>query len=510
MTHWVTTGTGQAWAAAVAVAVAVGACTAEPAPPSPAAPPTLSGLQPAANLSKLPGVFELVLKAKPYDVHYLPQIHTPAWTYNEQVPGPLIVASVGDKLVAHFHNLLPQSTTVHWHGIRLPNAMDGALAVQNPVLPGGTFEYAFALQDPGLYWFHPHHRTDEQIAKGLYGVIVVRGPHEPPVDRELVLVLDDAELDAKGRLPGHLDDYHQMTETQKYHGRSGSSIVVNGKVGEVLRLQAGALTQLRLLNTANLRHFNLRMPGHQLRVIGSDGGLFAQPYDVDTLVVGPAERYDVLVVPQGKVGAHLTLVSDVFPRAEDDPQPAFDIADIELTGPALEGRKLLTNWGQATPPRIAVPPGEPLQFELDFGRTGGLNSGKLPPSPHDPIPQFDGDPIFYINGKAGSDIAPIKVQLGQTLKMRFKNVSHQIHSLHLHGFFFQIVDTEDEYDAKTNPFGLRPQFMAQAHKDTIVLREGYATTLVATFDAPGRWMYHCHIPEHAERGMMAEIHVGLP
>lgn len=166
---------------------------------------------------------------------------TPVWAYNGTVPGPLVDLAQGDTLTVHFHNNLPQNTTIHWHGIRLPNAMDGSLAVQNPVPPGGGFEYSFTVQDPGLYWFHPHHRSDEQTAKGMYGVIRVRGPNEPQADFEHILVLDDATLDALGKLPENLSDYHKMDEHQMFHGRSGPDILVNGQLARQIDLQIGAI-----------------------------------------------------------------------------------------------------------------------------------------------------------------------------------------------------------------------------------------------------------------------------
>jgi FtsP/CotA-like multicopper oxidase with cupredoxin domain len=121
-----------------------------------------------------------------------------------------------------------------------------------------------------------------------------------------------------------------------------------------------------------------------------------------------------------------------------------------------------------------------------------------------------GDPIFVINKKAGSDIPAIGVGLGDVRSFHIHNVSHQIHIFHLHGFFFQIVDTDDQYDPKINPLGLHPEIYAQAEKDTITVRSGYSVTIVGKFDNPGKWMFHCHIPEHSERGMMAEVHVGVP
>jgi len=482
-----------------------------PAPPAPIDPLADSpGLTLAIDRNPDPNVFEMDLVAKPATVEYTPGIKTQAWTYNGTVPGPLVDVKVGDTFIAHFKNELPESTTIHWHGIRLPNAMDGSTAVQSPVKPGGTFEYKFTFKDPGLYWFHPHHRSDEQTERGLYGVIRVRRANEPTSDREHVLVLDDARVGKDGSLPDDLADYEKLPMTMKLHGRTGDTILVNGIANRTLELQAGAIHRFRLLNTANLRFFNLRVPGFSWRVIGTDGGLFEKPYDTTNLLIGPAERYDALLIPAGAVGTELVVKSDAYARAEDDPQDAFDVMRFRISNEqALVGKKLPDALPGVAPAKIEVPPGEPMPIVFDFGTQGGSEGYTLPLMSMDDPPMTiqPGDPIFVINKKAGSDIPPIDMKLGETRVFKVSNLSHQIHLFHLHGAFFQVVDTDDRFDAKINPAGYKPEFLSQVLKDTIVVRSGYSVTVVARFDEPGKWMYHCHIPEHSERGMMAEMHI---
>jgi len=464
----------------------------------------------ARSKSTDPTLFEFDLEAREATTEYLPGVRTKVWTYNGTVPGPLIDVNVGTKLVVHFKNSLPQATTIHWHGIRLPNAMDGATAVQDPVQPGSSFDYAFTFKDPGLYWFHPHHRSDEQTAKGMYGIIRVRGPSEPVVDYEHVIALDDVRLQADGSLPPDYSDYHKLTETMKLHGRSGPVIVVNGAANRPIDVVAGAIHRFRFLNSANLRFFNLTIPGQTWRIIGTDGSLFEKPYDSPNLVIGPAERWDALLIPNGAPGSELALQSDAFPRSEDDPQEAFAVTKLRLVGPVVGGRVLPETLRGVAAPRLVLPPEDALPIEFDFGIIGGAGDYRLPTDSHahgDFVPALPGDPVFVINKKAGSDIPSLNLKVGDVRVFKISNVSHQMHLFHLHGFFFQIVSTDDQYDAKRNPFGLRPELMSQANRDTVVVREGYSVTVVARFDEPGTWMYHCHIPEHSERGMMAEIHV---
>jgi FtsP/CotA-like multicopper oxidase with cupredoxin domain len=498
------------WSSAAIFALALNAChhgapavSTTPAVDSP-------GIALAVDENPDPHIFEFHLEARVSTTQLVAGTTTTVWSYNGTVPGPLIDATVGDTLVVHFKNSLPESTTIHWHGIRLPNEMDGTLAVQRPVKPGGTFEYRFTLKDAGLYWFHPHQRSDAQTARGLYGVIRVRGPHEPVVDAEHVVVLDDARLESDGSLPADLTDYALLPFPMKVHGRCGPNVLVNGQTKRTLTLRPGAIHRFRFLNTANLRYFNLAVAGHRWRVIGTDGSLLPKPYDVDHLVIGPAERYDALLIPSGAPGADLTLVSDAFARAEDDPQPATSVATFHLEGDPIVGRVLPSELPNVAVPRIVVPTGEPTLIEFDSDTVGGSSGYTLPPMDMagEPVVSAHGDPIFVINKKAGTDVPPLAIPLGTTRAFRVHNVSHQIHIFHLHGFFFQIVDTDDVYDAVNNPGGLHPEMTSQAVKDTITVRSGYSVTIVGTFDAPGKWMFHCHIPEHSERGMMGEIDVG--
>lgn len=124
----------------------------------------------------------------------------PGYGFNAQVPGPTIEASVGDTVVVRLKNSLPEPTTIHWHGLRVPAAMDGTEIVQHPVQPGETFEYRFVVPDAATFWYHPHTNETVQLEKGLYGAFVVRDPGDPAVDGERVLVLDDLKLDRAGRL----------------------------------------------------------------------------------------------------------------------------------------------------------------------------------------------------------------------------------------------------------------------------------------------------------------------
>ncbi len=423
----------------------------------------------AVDENEDPGVFELTLTASETTKAFAMSPATPVWAYNGSVPGPLVEANVGDRLVVHFRNDLPEETTIHWHGVRLPATMDGSLAMQSPVPPGGTFEYEFVLKDAGLFWFHPHVRSDIQVQKGLYGAILVRG-EEPAFDRELVAVLDDIRLKKDGTIEEYLDDEAAAL------GREGDTLLVNGAVGPVVRAHPGETLRLRLVNVANGRFFNVTLGGRTMRVIGTDGGLVARPFDVTSIVMSPGERLDLLVRLDGDEGTELQLTSEPYDRGHDSGTwPAVDLATIRLEGDAVEGAALPT----AGPALELIPEGgEEVSLLLDE--------------------EFrDGELTFTINGAAFPDVPRVDVPVGELRTLVIRNDAEMDHPFHLHGFFFQEV----ERDGVVVP----PE--ARVQKDTIIVPKESTMSLVARFDEPGMWMYHCHILEHQELGMMGEIHV---
>jgi FtsP/CotA-like multicopper oxidase with cupredoxin domain len=422
-----------------------------------------------------PQIVEVSLEARAGLQEYTGASATPVWTYNGTVPGPLIEASAGDELVVHFQNSLPEDTTIHWHGMRVPAAMDGTLAVQAPIIPGSTFEYRFRLKDPGLFWFHPHIRSDVQVEKGLHGVIRVRGDEAPALgaglDQDRVIVLDDVRVLPDGTLPTYLDDESKML------GRQGNVILLNGRSLPTFRWQAGALERLRFVNVANGRFFNLALPGYHWRVIGTDGGLVPRPYDTDHLLISPGERYDVMVIVNGGPGTEVTLMNDPYERGhetgKDLPLP---VAKFLVTDAApLAGRVLPTRFADLE----ALPAGS-VDSEIELDET--IRDGEL---------------VFTMNGATYPDVPRLPMPLGAVRRFSVRNTSEMDHPFHIHGTFFQVVTLD----------GVSTAPEALANKDTVIIPQRTTLELVARFDEPGCWMYHCHIFEHAEGGMMGEIDV---
>lgn len=461
----------------VGVTALLGSCAASEAPKH----RPLPELARLADENADPRVLEVSLEARLGEVEYLPGKPTVVWTYGGTVPGPLLEARVGDELVVHFRNSLPEATTLHWHGLRLPAEMDGTQAMQAPVPPGGTFLYRFRLLDAGLFWFHPHVRADVQVEKGLYGVVLVRAEDEPSLGRERVLVLDDVLLNANGSLVPH----EQLDASMLMTGLQGNVWLANGVPAAELQVAPGERLRLRVLNAANARYFRLALPGRRMLLVGVDGGLLEAPRELEEVLLAPGERVDLVLQVDGAAGETWELLNLPYERGHmtggDSPAP---VLRLRLVGPRL---------GELAPLPAALreiaPLPEPIrarrlvlteEMEGASGGHGGHGSGS--------------GPRFFINGEAHPHITPLEARLGEVESWEVVNETEMDHPFHLHGFFFQVVERAGL------PEGTR------AWKDTVnVPAESSLKFRVRFDDFPGRWMYHCHILEHGERGMMGEL-----
>ena len=218
--------------------------------------------------------------------------------FNGQYPGPLIHVDQDSTIFVNFENHTSWPTAIHWHGLRLDNAFDGVPHLtQDPVPPGGRFEYRLFFPDAGLYWYHPHHREEVQQDLGLYGNMLVEAPPDTwyaPVHREEILMLDDLLIaDDGGLFP-----FGTERATHSLMGRFGNLMLVNGEPEYALELDRGEVVRFFLTNVSNTRTFNLSFgePGtHRIKVVGSDLSKFERETWVDSVALAPAERYIVEV-----------------------------------------------------------------------------------------------------------------------------------------------------------------------------------------------------------------------
>lgn len=424
-------------------------------------------------------VVEIHLEAKPADVTIAPGHTVSMWTYNGQLPGPRIEANVGDTIRVHVTNSLPEATTIHWHGLRLPAAMDGVAATQPPIAPGGSFVYEFKALDAGTFWYHPHLRSDIQVERGLYGAIVVRGRNEPVTTSEQTVILDDMLVDASWQVA----DFDTM---QAMVGRQGNLIIANGWAQPIAHVAHGGLHRYRFVNAANARFFRLALPGHKLIQIGSDGGLLQSPVSQDSILLVPGERADVLAAIDANSDVSAKWQSLPYDRGHGTGTlPAADIFLQQHDRPPAQTIPAVADQLASLP----VLPEPTVHRELTLGESagGGGHAG------HGGSGGGTG-PTFTINGQSHPNHAPLHATLGTTEHWKIANPTEMDHPFHLHGFRFQVTDIN----------GVPPMF--GAWRDTVNIPAHKSVSFrVQLEDFPGTWMFHCHILEHAERGMMGEL-----
>jgi FtsP/CotA-like multicopper oxidase with cupredoxin domain len=441
-------------------------------------PPALTDVNPDPN------VVEVELVAGRATAAYLPGKPTEVWAYRDgalpdsqaTVPGPVLRAKVGDEIIVHFRNELPNDeTTIHWHGLRLPPQSDGTPSTQTSVFPGAAFEYRFTARDASSFWYHPHVRAYDQIERGLYAPMVVTGGVAPEVAADRIIMLDDVKLDADGALN------QETTELDRMLGRQGNVLLVNGQRAPLaLRVAAGSRERWRFVNAANGRYFNLRIPGARFTVIGSDGGLLARPYETETLLVTPGERYDVLVTFAAGAGAATVLETVHYDRGHDIPDPGpRELLRVAIGETAPPPPPLPDTWGEA--PRLPVTDGTPVRpFVLNEYEQPGL-----------PV-------LFTINGEQWPDSKPVHVTRGDIEIWEVRNESPMDHPFHLHGMFFQVLPAGGGAPA------------LDGWKDTVNVPQRSTVRFAVQYDPVGMWMFHCHILEHAELGMMGDLMVMEP
>jgi FtsP/CotA-like multicopper oxidase with cupredoxin domain len=393
--------------------------------------------------------------------------------YDRERPGPTIRARVGDDVTVHFTNGLPEPTTVHWHGLRIPDYMDGSPRVQTPIQPGDTFTYSFKVTEPGTFWYHPHVRANEQVEKGLYGTLIVQEEENIEFHRERMLVLDDISLTSEGYAPWFANHPEIM------HGRFGNTLLLNGLPGVLgYQAQVGEVERWRIVNTANARPMTIELVGGaEVRVIGTDGGLLPEPFVMtEPLEVAVGQRYDLEVRYTG--GGPLVMNNVVLALDEND-----NVIQVPIEQMSIEQLEPETELEPRTPiyPVPEMPTGRAISRE----ETIVFNAVEDPSS--------DAGVAWQLNGKSHSMDPLFTFAQGDTAIIELKNQLGPEHPFHLHGQWFEVLERNGE---PANEPGL---------KDTALLPGMGSVKLRAYMDNPGRWMAHCHILEHAELGMMSEI-----
>lgn len=420
---------------------------------------------------------ELNLTAAPQKLSLMPGKTTDVFAYNGSVPGPTIELREGDHVVVHFTNHLPEPTTVHWHGLHIPAFMDGS--PYNPIEPGGTKDYVFTIPrgTAGTYWYHPHphHNTGYQVAKGLYGAIIVRAADDPlPKMTEKLLILSDNRFQPDGSIDIP-DPSSPQGRTDFENGREGNVLFVNGEVLPTLAIRSGEVQRWRILNASAARIYKLSLRGHTLLQVGTDGGLFEHPVEDSTITLAVGERVEVLVRGTAKPGTTAVLQTLPYDRYIPQTRPAdWDQPRDLLT---LRYRNDAPLKPIAIPTKLRVVP--PLDTtDVKARRVISLSQG-------------------MINGRM---MDPARIdqegQLGATEIWEIENLVGMDHPFHLHGFQFQVLDRNGvpEKDRRW--------------KDVVNIPKHETARFVVRFDDfEGKWMFHCHILAHEDHGMMGVLQV---
>jgi FtsP/CotA-like multicopper oxidase with cupredoxin domain len=450
----------------------------------------IAGVAPIARAQRTPDRTTLRVAAARLPLLGPENPHTDVWAYNGRVPGPVLRVRQGETLRVDVVNDLPEGTTVHWHGLRLPNAMDGVPHLtQPPIAPaGGRFAYEFDCPDAGTFWYHPHLRSNVQVEMGLAGALIVEEPEPPVVERDVLWVLDDWRMARDGQVT---QDFASMRDAM-HDGRIGNTVTINGVLPDAFAIESGERIRLRLVNVANARVFALRFEGHAPVVIALDG-MPCEPHapDAGRILLGPGMRADLILDATGRPGERHRVIDDFFVRQ------AYEVVTL-----AYHPRKRRRAVSPGPGPRLAPNPvPEPDPDDADRHRIV-LNGGMM-----GTMPGMGGMPVmagaraaWAINGQSATESdhshAPLlTLARNRSCVLELVNDTAWWHPIHLHGHSFRILSRNGVRDAR------RPLV------DTSLLAPRERVEIAFVADNPGDWMFHCHVLEHQASGMMATVRV---
>ncbi|MEQ8666994.1 MAG: multicopper oxidase family protein [Rhodospirillales bacterium] len=450
---------------------------------------TAAGLVlPAAAFAGTP--VDLVARTGTADLGLPDGKQTPIWGYGGRAPGPVLRVRQGERIARRFVNELPQASTIHWHGIRIANAMDGVPELTQDAVPaGGDFLYDFVAPDAGTYWYHPHNRTWEQLARGLYGALIVEEPDPPDVDRDEVLLIDDWRIADDGTI--HEPSLGAMHDWA-HAGRLGNWVTVNGDGDYALDVRRRERLRLRLVNTANARIFDLGFKGLAGWVVALDGQPLEAPLELADIALGPAQRADV--------------IADVTADGPDHEGEAFLYAmagDERLAiatfrvGDAIRAERLPAPpplRPNPVPPLGSLAGVEPVTMRMEGGAMGGMTEA-LYKGRRMAIQDLVGEgKVWAFNGIVDLPDEPLfAARPGETVRIRMINDTSWPHAMHTHGHHFRRVGAAGE---------LGPW------RDTLVVERGETADIAFVADNPGKWLFHCHMVEHTAAGMATWFVVG--
>lgn len=465
-----------------------------------------------AAVSSLTGK-EFTLTAKASNQELAPGKALPVWTFNNSVPGPEIRVKQGETVKIALKNELAEPTSIHWHGVPVPNAMDGIPGVtQNAVQPGQSFTYEFKADVPGTYWYHSHQDSVNQLDRGLYGAFIVEPKEGTKVDRDYTLVLDEwmssgMDMSKMNTSQGNMSgmnmsnmDHSKMGHASPSPTPSGADhnamdmghdmgmydlYTINGKSGSLvnqLPVKQGEKVRIRLVNAGFLSH-QIHLHGHEFKITAADGQPLNNPSVLkdNVVTIAPGERYDIefeagnpgqwLIEDHGDKeavkGMKAVIAYEGASAGSDKPNETATLTAVDLS-----------RYGQAGKTTFTLD----QKYTLDY--TMNLNTETK-----------NGDTVYTINGKTFPETEPLKVKKGDTVKVRLVNNSNtDDHPMHLHGHFFQVLSKNG-----------KPLEGSPLMKDTLNLKPGEEYVVAFQADNEGNWMFHCHDLHHASAGMVTDV-----
>lgn len=440
-------------------------------------PPVVLG-----NTSSVPGWFSATLTARPASVQLAAHgAATTVWAYNGMCPGPLIDVKEGDTVSILFQNQLAQESTIHWHGLPIPAEQDG-----NPMAPvaaGGSKTYTFTLPlgSAGTYWFHPHPHmtTHQQVYMGLAGCFVVRPAMDPLAGfTERVMVVSDLRLDSNNQIAAN-------THMDMMNGREGNQLLVNGVIQPVLSVQPGATERWRVVNATNARYLRLALQGHAFQVVGHDGGLFEAPQAATETLLAPGQRVEFLVQASQSANQRYVLRALAYDRGALMAAAPMD-ADLLTLSTSLAGRAA----PMALPTTLRKVAGlvNPVRTQvIVLSEVMGMGMGGMGNQ-------------FLINRKSFDPArVDLVARLNEVEDWTIDNQGDMDHPFHVHGNPFQLI-SRTRVGVTTAP-------AYSAWMDTVNVKSKETVRIRLKQTMVGKRMFHCHILEHEDQGMMGILDV---
>ena len=440
-------------------------------------------------------------------------------SYNGSIPGPTFRVPRWAEVTFRVKNTVAElETTIHPHGLRLDNQYDGVpkslWGFQYPIAVGDTYEQKMKFPDTGIFWFHPHTRDDFEQEAGEYGTFLVYDPTEKPTyDSESVVVLDDILLNSDGTLANFASGSIDHT----LMGRYGNTMLINGETNFSLTMKQNEVKRLYLTNVANARPFDFAIPGMKMKLVGSDNGYYQKETFVDHIIISPAERYIVDIMPTksgnypiesiggGKIISLGTL------SVTEDSQISWYKKDFETLNShdILGGLAGTLESYSAKAPDKSITIGMTMKWMENMGNMH-MGNGMID---DDSIEWEDTMNMMNINssdknltweltddttGKKNMDIN-WTFQKWSLVKIHIYNDPNSMHPMqhpfHMHGQRFLVLNQNGTQNDNL------------VWKDTVLIPKGESVDILVDMSNPGIWMAHCHIVEHLFAGMMFEYTV---